>query len=59
MLFHNTTQIKDEKANYCDCFYLKVKSQKDGLPAGQLGMFFLSPADESRASGQGAAAAQP
>ena len=31
----------------------KVKSQKGGLPAGQLGMFLLSPEDESRLPGTG------
>ena len=34
-----------------DYFHLKVKSQKGGRPAGRLGMFFLSPKDESRRPG--------
>ena len=36
-----------------DCFYLKIKSQKEGLPAGQLGMFFLSAKDENLSPGTG------
>ena len=52
-IFNTTQEIKEKKANYCDCFYLKVKSQKGGLPARQLGMFFLSPEDESQSPGTG------
>ena len=47
------TSIKDGKAYifFGDCIYLKVKSQKGGLPARQLGMFFLSTKDESQSQG--------
>ena len=52
-LQYNTRNQKGKGKLLWDCFYLKVKSQKGGLPAGQLGMFFLSPEDESRSPGTG------
>ena len=38
-LSHFTLQTKKQIIFLWDCFYLKVKSQNGGLPAGQLGMF--------------------
>ena len=47
------TRNQRRKGRLWACFYLKVKSQKGDLPAGQLGMFFFSPKDESRSLGTG------
>ena len=52
-LQYNTRNQRRKGKLLWDCFYLKVKSQKGGLPAGQLGMFFLSPEDESQSPGTG------
>ena len=36
---HKKSKTKKQIIFLWDCFYLKVKSQNGGLPAGQLGMF--------------------
>ena len=48
---HHTKSKMEKHIFFLDCIYLKVKSQKRGLPARQLGMFFLSTKDESQSQG--------
>ena len=58
-LQYNTRNQSRKGKLLWDCFYLKVKSQKGGLPARQLGLFFCHPKMKAGRWGQGAAAVQP